>query len=108
MRAIRENEKALILFMLDKIGANELQYPIGEQVDEYEGGKMGSISFSLDGAATYAGDLIQVDYTDSDGVEVVITLTHDTENQLLDLDFWKMDFSKLIDYPKPENVLVKI
>ena len=108
MRAIRENEKALILFMLDKIGANELQYPIGEQVDEYEGGKMGSISFSLDGAATYAGDLIQVDYADSDGVEVVITLTHDTENQLLDLDFWKMDFSKLIEYPKPENVLVKI
>jgi hypothetical protein len=29
----------------------------------------------------------------------MITLTHDTEGQLLDLDFWKTDFSKLLKYP---------
>jgi hypothetical protein len=26
---------------------------------------------------------------------------------LLDLDFWKVDFSALITYPQPENVIVK-
>lgn len=107
MRLIRENEKLLILFLLDKINSTDQKFEISEFVDEYEGGKMGSISFSLDGAATYEADLIQVDYLDSDGVEVVITLTRDTDFNLLDLDFWKLDFSKLITYPKPENLVFK-
>jgi hypothetical protein len=107
-RLIKEEEKVLILFLIDKIGHSPKQYDLDVLVDEYEGGKMGSISFSLDEAATYAGDLIQVDYVDTDGVEVVITLTHDINNNLLDFDFWKMDFSKLITYPKPNQVTFKI
>ena len=106
-RLIKEEEKRLLLFLFEQVGVSEKQYPLTGLVDEYEGGTMGSISFSLDGEATYAGDLIQVDYTDTDGTEIVITLTHDTENQLLDLDFWKVDFSALITYPQPENVIVK-
>ncbi|WP_407654650.1 DUF6984 family protein [Arcicella aquatica] len=33
-----------------------------------------------------------------------MTLTKNKNNQLLDLDFWKVDFSGLITYPKPEEV----
>jgi hypothetical protein len=97
-RKIRENEKELIVFLLEKLNLNVADYPINEDVFEYEGGKMGSISLNNNPDA-YAGDLIQVEYVDTDNTPVMITLTHDTEGQLLDLDFWKTDFSKLLKYP---------
>jgi hypothetical protein len=109
-RKIRESEKELILFLLKKLNFNSKDYSIGEYVFEYEDGKMGSISFALpenENAPLYEGDLIQVQYVDSDSTPVVITLTKDTHNQLLDLDFWKVDFSRLLEYPKTENIIFK-
>ena len=81
-------------------------HPISELVEEYEGGKMGSISLGGNPDA-YAGDLIRVEYIDTDETPVVITLTHDDQNQLLDLDFWKIDFSKLLTYPSPDKIIIK-
>ncbi len=104
-RKIRENEKALVLFLLSKLDLKVEDYPINEEVLEYEGGKMGSISFTTTGADDYAGDMIQVQYIDSDSIPVVITLTKDSENRLLDLDFWKTDFSKLLTYPRPDQLI---
>ena len=107
-RKIRENERVLIEFMLEKIGFTVQDYPIAEDVFEYEGGKMGSISLGIDNNPDeYDGDLIQLEYTDTDDITVIITLTRTDKNQLLDLDFWKEDFSKLITYPTPDNVIVK-
>lgn len=107
-RKIRENERVLIEFMLEKIGFTTQDYPIIEDVFEYEGGKMGSISLNIDNNPDdYDGDLIQVEYADTDGITVIITLTINNKNQLLDLDFWKEDFSKLITYPTPNEVVVK-
>ncbi|GGD48943.1 hypothetical protein GCM10011514_11340 [Emticicia aquatilis] len=103
-RKIRENERNLIIFLLKKLGLNTEQYPINEDVEEYEGGKMGSISMGNPDISPYKDDLIQAKYVDADGTEVVITLTQSANNQLLDLDFWKVDFSKLITYPKPEDL----
>ena len=103
-RKIRQNEKKLILFLLEKLNLSLIEYPINEDVEEYEGGVMGSIGMGYPDASPYAGDLIQANYVDSDGIAVVITLTKDANNQLLDLDFWKVDFSKLITYPTPENL----
>ena len=97
-RKIRQSERDLIVFLLEKLNLNIADYPINEDVFEYEGGKMGSISLNNNPDA-YAGDLIQVEYIDTDNTPVMITLTHDTERQLLDLDFWKTDFSKLLKYP---------
>ncbi len=98
-RKIRQNERDLIVFLLEKLKLNVADYPINEDVFEYEGGKMGSISLNNNPDA-YTGDLIQVEYIDTDNTPVMITLTHDTEGQLLDLDFWKTDFSKLLKYPE--------
>jgi hypothetical protein len=103
-RKIRENERNLIIFLLEKLQLNTEQYPINEDVEEYEGGKMGSISLGNPIISPYKDDLIQAKYKDSDGTEVVITLTQCAKNQLLDLDFWKVDFSKLITYPKPKDL----
>ena len=106
LRPIRENERTLIHYLLQQLNLKPEDYPINELVDEYEGGKMGSISLGGDPNA-YDGDLIQVDYVDSDGTPVVITLTKDAQGRLLDLDFWKVDFSKLLEYPTPEKVTIR-
>ena len=106
-RKIRENERALIEFMLKEISLTTQDYPISEDVFEYEGGKMGSISLGIDNNPDdYEGDLIQVEYTDTDGIVVLITLTKSNKGKLLDLDFWKEDFSKLLTYPTAESVKV--
>jgi hypothetical protein len=102
-RKIRQNERDLIVFLLEKLNLNIADYPINEYVFEYEGGKMGSISLNNNPDA-YEGDLIQVEYIDTDNTPVMITLTHDTEGQLLDLDFWKTDFSKLLKYPAVSEI----
>ena len=101
-REIRQEETDLVSFLLQQCNVTIKEYPIAEEVFEYEGGIMGSINFAGSDPDAYDGDLIQAEYKDVDGVDVVITLTKDKNNQLLDLDFWKMGFSKLIRYPKPE------
>lgn len=103
LRKIREEEVLLINYLLIRANLNANEFIINDLVDDYEGGKMGSIGLGKPGAE-YLGDIIQAQYTDSDGTDVVITLTKDTENQILDLDFWKVDFSKLLQYPKPEKL----
>ncbi|MBI3232700.1 MAG: hypothetical protein HYZ42_01425 [Bacteroidetes bacterium] len=103
-RPIKPEEVVLIQYMLFQKNLNPADYKIAEMVDEYEDGKMGSIGMG-DETATYDGDIAQAEYKDSDGVDVVITLTHDTNNQILDLDFWKVDFSKLLVYPTPDDLV---
>ena len=73
-RKIRQNERDLFVFLLEKLNLNITDYPINEDVFEYEGGKMGSISLN-NNPDSYAGDLIQVEYIDTDNTPVMITLT---------------------------------
>jgi hypothetical protein len=105
-RPIRQNEKDLIVFLLKQLNLNPDDYPVDEFVDEYENGKMGSISLGGNVEA-YQGDLIQVEYVDTDETPVVITLTQDDKNHLLDLDFWKVDFTKLLTYPTPDKIILR-
>lgn len=103
-REIREEERKLVRFLLSKCGMSEEEFPVSGWVNDYEGGVMGSINFAGSNPDLYQGDLIQAEYTDADGTGVIITLTVDTQGKLLDLDFWKTDFSALIRYPTPETL----
>lgn len=105
-RQIREEEKTLVVFLLSECNFTIQDYPITEKVSEYEGGIMGSINFAGSNPDLYDTDLIQAEYTDVDDVDVVITLTRDKNNHLLDLDFWKMNFSKLVRYPTPHQLTI--
>ncbi|MFH1120782.1 MAG: hypothetical protein V1775_13245 [Bacteroidota bacterium] len=105
-RNIRPQEKKLIHFLLSGCGLTEENYPVAGDVSEYEGGIMGSINLGGSDPGLYDGDLIQAEYIDIDGIEVIITLTKDKNNRLLDLDFWKVNFSKLIRYPTPGEVTI--
>ncbi len=103
MRLIKEEERNLIIYLLEKLNFIITDYPISEYVEEYGEEGMGSIGMG-DENAEYAGDLAQAEYIDEDNTPVIITLTQDTNHKLLDLDFWKIDFSKLIAYPTPAQL----
>lgn len=105
LRAIKDQEIQLIKFLLEKINLNPSDFEIPILVDEYEGGIMGSIGLGSSDPTNYAGDLIQVKYIDTDKIPVIITLTKNHQGQLLDLDFWKEDFSKLLKYPHPSEII---
>jgi hypothetical protein len=105
-RCIKTEEKDLILFLLLKAGLKTENYDLPENVEEYEGYVMGSIGLGNPDIAAYDGDIIQAKYLDTDNIPVIITLTKDTNGQLLDLDFWKEDFSKLLKYPLPSELAI--
>lgn len=106
IRKIREEEILLAKHLLSLANKNPDEFTFSSDVDEYEGGVMGSINFTLGDSSDYAGDVIQVEYADEDGVRVLITLTENSKGELLDMDFWKENFSKLLRYPTPERVSV--
>lgn len=108
MRKIRNEEHRLIAFLLTIAGSKTNNCIIPETVYEYENGKMGSISMQNSDGSNYQKDIIQAHYVDVDQIPVVITLTQDNEEKLLDLDFWKEDFSKLIQYPTPDKLKINI
>lgn len=103
-RPVKIEEKELIQFLLKHINAEENQFPISETAFEYEGGKMGSINLVNENQGEYKGDIAIAQYIDSDGIIVMITLTIDDNNNLLDLDFWKANFEKLLKYPTPNEL----
>lgn len=107
MRAIRDEEKAIVLAMLQFAGHSEDSYPIAEQVSEYGEPFMGSINFDNNRPDLYAGDICQCEYTDEDGENVVLSLTKDQEDKLLDLVFWKSNFTPLKKYPTADIVSFK-
>lgn len=103
-REIREEEVVLLKHMLTLANLSHNDFPYTDRVFEYEGGKMGSINFDNDNTENYLGDIMVVEFKDIDDVRVVVTLTIDKDKKLLDLDFWKEDFSALRKYPTPQMV----
>jgi len=104
-RDIRQEEIVLLQHMLTMANLNPGDFPHSNRVFEYEGGKMGSINFDNDNTENYMGDVMAVEFKDEDGVRVVVTLTIDKAKKLLDMDFWKEDFSALKRYPTPDTVV---
>jgi hypothetical protein len=106
-RELKENEQNLIKHLV-RISDKEGSFDIPELVEELKDGEMGSIRFaSSEPARTYSSDFVQVEYIDEDNVPVIITLTIDNHQKLYELEFWKVDFEKLVRYPRPNEVIVQ-
>jgi hypothetical protein len=103
-RPVKEAELILIQFLLAHIKTDEHKFPISDTAFEYEAGKMGSINLVNKNQGEYKGDIAIAQYIDSDGIIVMITLTIDSNDNLLDLDFWKTNFEKLLKYPSPSDL----
>nr|WP_321949365.1 hypothetical protein [Paraburkholderia sp. J10-1] len=70
-------------------------------VEGLDDGRMGSVRFDsqhIEGRRLGA-DLCQMEFLDSDGVPVFVTLSLDNFGQLFELDMWKADFSAIQRFP---------
>lgn len=101
-RPIKQEERDLIEYLLSMLPEGSNLHQIPAEVTELNDGGMGSLQLSRNG--TLHRDLIQMQYCDSDGQPVLITLTENQASELFDLDIWKVDFSPLKVYPRPEKL----
>ena len=77
-------------------------------VEDMQDGGMGSIRFlSSSHSVRHVGKAIaQAEYIDDDSVLVRIVINVDQENELYEVDFWKVDFSPLKRYPRVSNIKI--
>ena len=105
-RPLRPEESALtrtLLLGVYPTAALESVLTTSRVVDMQDGG-MGSIRFIGSEPRSFGRAIVEAKYVDSDGVLVSIAVNADNRGQLLELDFWKVDFSPLRRYPKPSDV----
>lgn len=89
--------------MLSELAEKALPLPVSAH-DLRDGG-MGSVRFVGPApTATFGRTIAEREYLDADGVLVTIALNVDVEGNLLELDFWKVDFNSLVEYPRPDQL----
>lgn len=103
-RQIKKEEKVLITSILELAHSKNRIASIPEVVYDLKDGGMGTIKFTNNAERIYSSDILQVNYIDSDQTPVIITLTIDDRGDLFELDFWKVNFEKLLSFPKPEEI----
>jgi hypothetical protein len=69
-------------------------------------GGMGSFSVVSNDERTGVSDCSEAEYTDSDGMQVIIALIVDEDGFPTDVDFWKVDSSPLVRFPEPSRIIV--
>ena len=104
-RALSEQERALILALLPNDNAITSNLENAHVLDLEDGG-MGSIRFIRNGTRRRSSAVGEARYFDEDGVVVSIEVSVDERGELFELDFWKVDFSPLRRYPRPQDLLV--
>ena len=105
MRPLRKEEKDLIAFLLsDKPGKEHLieQLPYST-VEEMNDGGMGSLKFLYnDNKKRRMGcEIATISLKDIDDTFLSIALNLDEDENLFELDVWKVDFSPLKQFPLP-------
>jgi hypothetical protein len=76
--------------------------------EELSDGDMGSIRLIRIGKNnppsqfSYTG--VESEFTDTDGISVIISLNISNDGYPFELDFWKVNFAPLIAYPKPTDL----
>jgi hypothetical protein len=105
-RHLRPEEIELIRALLSRVSSGqELEKSLSHStVSDMADGGMGSIRFVASPPQAMGKQLVEAGYVDSDGVLISIALNIDTQGRLYELDFWKVDFAPLKQYPRPENL----
>jgi len=110
-RELSEPEMRLMRAMLIGAGCNQaiLEQLGSSRVVEMGDGGMGSLKFqSRGGKDPRLGETVsQAEFIDEDGVAVSATINLDQYGNLYELDVWKVDFSPLKRWPKPQELVVR-
>ena len=108
LRILREEEIELVRALLAKhpSGKSLLSGIEMAKVRDLKDGHMGSIEFHANPSdgRHMSGCVAEADYVDSDGVPVSIALNVDQNGNLFEIDIWKVDFSRLLQFPSPLTI----
>jgi hypothetical protein len=104
-RTIRNDEAALLKFLISKIPITHYQYQIPLEVSEMDDGGMGSLLLNHHSGRRFGTDLIEAHYYDSAGTLIIVVLVEDDKHDLFELDMWKVDNSPLIKFPTPDKLI---
>ncbi len=102
-RPLRDAERDLIIAMLGGEKTVELdKLRVNDAVD----GDMGGIKFLKlrQSEHSFGRAIAEAQYVDADDILVSVVLNIDKSGDLLELDFWKVDFSPLQIYPKVTQI----
>ena len=105
-RPLRKEERVLIEALLDNEGVVDsyIEFLDQARVADMKDGGMGSIQFESYDSRQYGKTLAEARYQDTDGVPVSIALNVDKDENLFELDIWKVDFSPLNRYPQTSDL----
>lgn len=112
-RILSLGEKCVISFLLRAANKDDdyiSKFLLETQCYEMNDGGMGSIRFlppgNIDDNRTFGDEISSCRFTDADGVMVSAALYVDTFGSPLELDVWKVDFSRLLRMPTDSGELV--
>lgn len=108
-RKLTAPEKVLLRHMLSRAHAAEalLERLESLRVTGMDDGGMGSLRVEASGVEQgYFGETIaEAEFIDEDGVAVLVALNLDQKGRFYELDVWKVDFSRLKRWPRPEEII---
>jgi len=108
MRALRADEQSLLRALIASSDRALLQQLPDALVQESEDGTVG-IRFlrPFDGLTRFSRTVATADFIDGDGMPVSTALHVDKGGRLMELDFAKMDFSPILKYPSPNELVIR-
>ncbi|HFG0578844.1 hypothetical protein LIS90_13615 [Flavobacterium psychrophilum] len=103
-RKLTLKEELLIDFLIKKSNVNNITNWKNKIVaTPMADGGMGSLKlYSTDNDKEdrlYGSTISEYQYKDIDGIDVIASLNLDKNNNLFELDIWKVDFSELLSLP---------
>lgn len=110
IRKINNTEKAILEYLV-KLGSELLQLPNDWNqnlfVQQLDDGGMGSFLIFQDAShggvkRKFGKQISEFEILDADGVPVLISLYVDQQNNLLEVDVWKVDYSPVKNLKVPD------
>jgi len=105
MRLIYPHELPVVDFLFKASGRVENSAEL--LVSQMDDGGMGSLKFSSEADnRRYGATVAACEFEDTDGILVSAVLNLDESGSLFEVDVWKVDFTPLLSWPKPEAIRV--
>jgi hypothetical protein len=101
IRRLRKEEIDLIIWMIRGTEESEYINPslTAVFVEEMRDGGMGSLRVVAEMDRIYSRDLANIELLDKDGIPLWISVYLDTDDNFFELDVWKVDYSRLVQFP---------
>ena len=104
-RKLSQEEEALVKLLIKNASATiQINWKSNLLAKPMDDGKMGSLLLlpnGIDNSGRKFGSCVsEYQFTDKDGIEVIVSLNLDEKGDLFELDIWKTNFSPLIKIPE--------